>query len=137
MDFSTLRPRLIHTMLHVTDMDRSLAFYCGTLGMSVAVERENKETGHRNVFLGFPAGNGGAELELTSYRDRTGYTHGDAYGHVGLGVEDCAAACAFFAAQGVEVVRDPKVMPSGAVIAFIVDPDGYQLEVVQPAPARP
>ena len=133
-ELAPLRPHLIHTMLHVIDMKRSLDFYCGILGMEIRVERHDDETGHHNIFLGFPGESEGAELELTSYRDRTHYDHGDAYGHVGLGVTDCRAACAHFAARGVAILREPKDMPSGAVIAFIADPNGYRLEIVQPAP---
>lgn len=73
---------------------------------------------------------------FVSYRDRATYAHGDGYGHVALGVADCRAACGYFEAAGVPVTREPRVAPSGAVIAFIADPDGYQLEIVQAAPAH-
>jgi len=127
-------PRIIHTMLHVVDMPRALAFYCGVLAMEVKVERKNPDTGHHNIFLGYPDSRHSAELELTAYEDRDSYEKGDAYGHIGMAVDDCAAACEYFRSHGVAVVREPKTMPSGAVIAFIEDPEGYQIEVIQPAP---
>lgn len=126
-------PRIVHTMLHVVDMDRALAFYRDLLGMEILVERANAETGHRNVFLGFPESRRSAEIELTSYADRTAYEKGDAYGHIGMSVDDCTAACHYFRDHGVAVTREPRTMPSGAVIAFIEDPEGYPIEVIQPA----
>lgn len=134
MQAHDLNGRVLHTMLHVADMDRTLAFYCDVLGMSVQVARENKETGHRNVFVGYGPQTTHALIEFVSYRDRPAYEHGDGYGHIALGVEDCRAACAYFEAAGVPVTREPRVAPSGAVIAFIADPDGYQMEIVQAAP---
>lgn len=125
-------PRIVHTMLHVTDMSRALAFYRDVLGMEVKVERLNRETGHHNVFLGFPASRGGAELELTSYADRESYAKGDAYGHIGMEVDDCVQACAYLSAHGGTVTREPKTMPSGTVIAFVTDPEGYAIELIQP-----
>jgi lactoylglutathione lyase len=123
-------------MLHVADMDRTLAFYCDVLGMEVQVARENKATGHRNVFVGYGPQETHALVEFVSYRDRPAYEHGNGFGHVALGVADCRAACGYFADRGVAVTREPRVAPSGAVIAFVADPDGYQLEIVQSAPAH-
>ena len=126
-------PRIIHTMLHVADMARSLAFYRDVLGMEIKVERKNAETGHHNVFLGYPAERASAELELTSYRDKGAFEHGEGYGHIGMAVDDCAAACAYLAEHGALISRPPKTMPSGSVLAFVRDPDGYEIELIQPA----
>lgn len=127
-------PRIVHTMLHVVDMERALGFYRDLLGMTVLVERRNVQTGHWNVFLGFSESRRSAEIELTAYADRGAYEKGDAYGHIGMSVDNCEAACRYFRDNGIAVTRDPKTMPSGAVIAFIEDPEGYPIEVIQPAP---
>lgn len=127
-----LKGRLVHTMLHVADMERTLAFYCGLFGMQVLVARENPATGHRNVFVGH--GPAAPQIEFTSYAGREEYAKGEAFGHVAFEVEDCVQACAVLAGQGVRVTREPRQAPSGAMIAFIEDPDGYAIELIQPPP---
>ena len=125
--------RLMHTMLHVRNMDRTLAFYCDVLGMTVQLARENAETGHRNAFVGYGPYDTTAQVEFVSYgTDRT-YDRGDAYGHIALGVDDIGQFCDRVRAAGAVVAREPKRLPSGSTIAFIVDPDGYEIEVIQPA----
>ncbi len=125
--------RLMHTMLHVSDMDRTLAFYCDVLGMTVQLARENPETGHRNAFLGYGPYDTTTQVEFVAYGVGKAYDKGDAYGHIALGVEDIAAFCETVRAAGGEVSREPKLLGSGSRIAFIKDPDGYEIEVIQQA----
>ena len=125
--------RLMHTMLHVADMDRTLAFYCDVLGMTVQVARENPETRHRNAFVGYGPYDTTTQVEFVSYGGREAYDKGDAYGHIALGVDDVADFCERVRAAGGVVSREPKLLGSGSRIAFIQDPDGYEIEVIQPA----
>jgi lactoylglutathione lyase len=129
----TALPRLMHTMLHVADIDRTLAFYCGVLGMTVQIDRRNPATQHRNAFVGYGPYDTTAQVEFVSYGDRPTYDKGDAFGHLAIGVNDIAGLCAKVEAAGATVSRPPKLLPSGSTIAFIVDPDGYEIEVIQPA----
>lgn len=126
--------RLVHAMLRVADMDRALGFYCGVLGADIAFERPIGRDG-RNVFLSLGDQAGAAQIELTSDAGLD-HRHGDGCGHLGVAVADCAAACAIAAARGVPILRPPRRMASGAVIAFVADPDGHAIELIQPAPAR-
>jgi lactoylglutathione lyase len=128
-------PRLMHTMLHVSDMDRAVAFYCGLLGMTVQVSRENPETQHRNVFLGYGPYDTTPQVEFVSYGVGRHYERGDAFGHLAIGVDDIVAFCDRLRATGAVISREPKSVPSGAKIAFIRDPDGYEIELIEPAPA--
>ncbi len=128
------KTRLMHTMLHVSDMDRALAFYCGLMGMQVTVSRENPATQHRNAFVGYGPYDTTAQIELVSYGVGRSYDKGDGFGHLAIGVEDVAATCAHLRAHGAVISHEPKTVPSGAQIAFVQDPDGYEIELIQPAP---
>jgi lactoylglutathione lyase len=124
--------RLLHFMIHVGDIDRSIAFYTDVLGMRVLRRGEFPEEGRRNAFVGYGEEATTSVIELTAWRDKPAYQHGTAFGHLAIGVADIAAACAALRAAGARIVREPWTVPSGTVrVAFAEDPDGYQIELVQ------
>lgn len=116
--------RFVHTMLRVTNLQRSLDFYTGMLEFRLVRTRENEEGRFTLAFLEPPGG--GAQLELTYNWDRDQYTLGDAYGHIALAVADPGATYDALIAKGV-----PPYRPSNGRYAFVKDPDGYQIELVQ------
>jgi lactoylglutathione lyase len=121
-------------MLRVGDMPRSVDFYTRVLGMRVLRTRDVPEHKYALTFLGFGGGNadGGAELELTYNYGVSSYELGTAFGHLALGVPDVAAACDRIRAAGGKVVREAGPVKGGTtVIAFVEDPDGYKIELIQ------
>lgn len=126
--------KFLHTMLRVGDMQRSVDFYTRILGMRVLRTRDVPEYKYSLTFLGFGEGNadGGAELELTYNYGVTSYEQGTAFGHLALGVPDVAGACAAIRAAGGKVTRDAGPVKGGTtVIAFVEDPDGYKIELIE------
>lgn len=125
--------RLLHTMLRVGDLNRSIAFYTEVLGMQLLRRSENPEYRYSLAFLGFDGGNPGqAEIELTHNWDTHEYDMGTAYGHIALGVPDAYAACDAIKARGGNVTREAGPVKGGTtVIAFVTDPDGYKIELIQ------
>jgi len=125
--------RLLHTMLRVGDLNRSIAFYTEVLGMQLLRRSENPEYRYSLAFLGFDGGNPGqAEIELTHNWDTSEYDMGTAYGHIALGVPDAYAACETIKARGGNVTREAGPVKGGTtVIAFVTDPDGYKIELIQ------
>ena len=124
----------LHTMLRVGDMQRSVDFYSRMLGMRVLRTRDVPEYKYSLTFLGFGEGNaeGGAELELTYNYGVSAYDLGTAFGHLAIGVPDVAAACARIRAGGGRVVREAGTVKGGTtVIAFVEDPDGYKIQLIQ------
>ena len=124
----------LHTMLRVGDMPRSVDFYTRVLGMRVLRTRDVPEHKYSLTFLGFGEGNadGGAELELTYNYGVSSYELGTAFGHLALGVPDVAAACERIRGAGGKVVRDAGPVKGGStVIAFVEDPDGYKIELIE------
>ena len=105
------------------------------MGMSVLRRGEVPAEGRQNVFVGYGAEDETAVLELTAYRNRQSYQRGDAFGHLALGFADVVAACAVISAAGGTVSTAPFVISSGKTVAFVTDPDGYAIELVQPPPA--
>ena len=128
--------RLLHTMLRVGNLQRSIDFYTKVLGMQLLRQSENTEYQYTLVFLGFDGGNPGqAEIELTYNWGVTSYELGNAYGHIALGVPDAYGACDKIKASGGNVTREAGPVKGGAtVIAFVTDPDGYKIELIQRAP---
>jgi lactoylglutathione lyase len=125
--------RILHTMLRVGDLERSIAFYTQVLGMELLRRSENPEHRYSLAFLGFEGGNPGqAEIELTYNWGVTQYEHGSAYGHIAIGVPDAYAACERIKAAGGRVTREAgPVLGGSTVIAFVTDPDGYKIELIQ------
>jgi lactoylglutathione lyase len=126
--------RILHTMLRVGDLERSLAFYTGTLGMKL-LRRKDYPTGEFTLaFVGYGDEASTAVIELTHNWGKSSYTLGDAFGHVAIGVEDIYGACQRIKEQGGKVTREPGPMKHGTtVIAFVEDPDGYKIELIQQA----
>ncbi|GAC1560367.1 MAG: lactoylglutathione lyase [Myxococcales bacterium] len=124
--------RLLHTMLRVGDLDRALAFYTEVLGMKLLRRREYPDGRFTLAFVGFGPESEQAAIELTHNWDTPRYELGTAYGHVALEVPDAAAACAEIKSRGGTVVREAGPMKHGTtVIAFVQDPDGYKVELIQ------
>jgi len=127
--------RLLHTMLRVGDLERSLRFYTEVLGMGLLRRKDYPEGRFTLAFVGYGSERETTVLELTHNWDTAAYDLGDGYGHIAIGVEDIVATCGTIAERGGKVVRPPGPMKHGStVIAFVEDPDGYRIELIQTAP---
>jgi lactoylglutathione lyase len=125
---------LLHTMLRVGDLSRSIDFYTRVLGMNLLRTTERPEQKYSLAFVGFGKGNadGQAEIELTYNHGVHQYELGTAYGHIALGVPDAYATCAAIKAAGGQVTREAgPVLGGDTIIAFVTDPDGYKIELIQ------
>jgi len=127
--------RILHTMLRVGDLDRSIAFYTQVLGMTLLRRSENPQYRYTLAFLGFEGGNPEqAEIELTHNWGVTQYEMGSAYGHIAIGVPDAYAACERIRQAGGTITREAgPVLGGSTVIAFVTDPDGYKIELIERA----
>ncbi|HBT33013.1 MAG TPA: lactoylglutathione lyase [Pusillimonas sp.] len=124
--------RILHTMLRVGNLDRSLAFYTEVLGMRLLRKQDYPGGKFTLAFVGYEDEANGAAIELTYNWDTDRYDLGDGYGHIALEVEDAYAACETIRSKGGRVVRDAGPMKhSTTVIAFVEDPDGYKIELIQ------
>lgn len=124
--------KFLHTMIRVKDLDKSIEFYTKVLGMSVLERTDNSEYRYTLVFVGYPDEQGGTSIELTHNWDTDTYEMGNAFGHLALGVDDIYGACDKIKALGAKVTREPGPVKGGEThIAFITDPDGYQIELIQ------
>jgi lactoylglutathione lyase len=124
--------RILHTMIRVGDLDRSIEFYIKCLGMSILRRSEYPEGRFTNVFVGYGDEASSAVLELTHNWDTKSYEMGTGYGHVAVEVDDAYRACDEVARLGGKVTRPAGPMKHGTtVIAFVEDPDGYKIEFVQ------
>ena len=124
--------RILHTMLRVGDLDRSVAFYTEVLGMKELRRKEYPEGRFTNVFVGYQPESEGAVLELTYNWDQSRYDLGDGYGHVALAVDDVYAACERIRDRGGRITREPGPMKHGTtILAFVEDPDGYKIELLE------
>ena len=126
--------QLLHTMLRVGDLQRSIDFYTNTIGMDLLRTTERPDQGYTLAFVAFGGGNrnGEAELELTWNHGVSDYDLGTAYGHIALGVDDVAETCERIRAAGGNVTREPGPVKGGStVIAFVEDPDGYKVELIE------
>jgi lactoylglutathione lyase len=124
--------RLLHTMLRVGNLDESLRFYCEVLGMQLLRRKDYPNGKFTLAFIGYGDEADNTVIELTYNWGTTQYDLGDAYGHIALGVDDIYATCAAIKALGGKVSREPGPMKHGTtVIAFIEDPDGYKVELIQ------
>ena len=124
--------RLLHTMLRVTDLQRAIDFYTRVLDMSLLRTTERPEQKYSLAFVGYGSNPDHAEIELTYNHGVHQYEIGTAFGHLALGVGDVYATCDRIRAQGGKITREPGPVAGGTrVIAFVVDPDGYKIELVQ------
>lgn len=124
--------RILHTMLRVGDLQRAIDFYTRVLGMQLLRTSDNPQYSYTLAFLGYGKNPEHAELELTYNYGVSSYELGDAYGHLAIAVEDIYATCAAVRAQGGNVTREPGPVKGGSsVIAFVQDPDGYKVELIE------
>lgn len=131
---STLpKPRMLHTMIRVFDLQRSLDFYTGVLGMRLLRKNDYPDGRFTLAFVGFAPETETAVIELTHNWDQgEPYQIGTGFGHVALGVADIHATCENLKAAGAKIVRPPGPMKHGStVIAFVEDPDGYKIELIE------
>lgn len=125
--------RILHTMLRVRDLDASLAFYVDVLGMRLLRQKDYPRGRFTLAFVGFQDESEGAALELTHNWDTDEYDFGDAYGHIAIEVESVVAACDRIREKGGNIVREPGPMKhSDTMLAFVEDPDGYKIELLEP-----
>lgn len=124
--------RILHTMLRVGNLDRSLAFYTDVLGMKLLRQSDYPDGRFTLAFVGYQDESEAAVLELTHNWDTPSYDLGNGYGHIALEVPDAYKACEDIKARGGKVVREAGPMKHGTtVIAFVEDPDGYKIELIQ------
>ncbi|MBC3934675.1 lactoylglutathione lyase [Undibacterium rugosum] len=124
--------RILHTMLRVGDLQRSIDFYTQVLGMRLLRQSDNPEYQYTLAFLGYGANPEHAELELTYNYGVDSYEMGTAYGHIAIAVPDAYAACEAVRQKGGNVTREAGPVKGGkTVIAFVQDPDGYKVELIQ------
>ena len=123
--------RLLHTMLRVTDLDRSLSFYQTVLSMTLFRKTDFPEGRFTLAFVGYGEEQSNTVLELTHNWDTSEYELGNAYGHIAIGVDDVYKACDRIREAGGAIVREPGPMAHGTtVLAFVKDPDGYMIELL-------
>lgn len=128
--------QMLHTMLRVGDLQQSIDFYTKVIGMELLRTTDRPEQNYSLAFVAFGGGNenGEAELELTYNYGVSDYDLGSAYGHIALGVDSVAETCERIRAAGGKVTREPGPVKGGkTVIAFVEDPDGYKIELIETA----
>jgi lactoylglutathione lyase len=129
--------RILHTMLRVGDLERSTRFYTEVLGMRVLRTTDRPDQKYTLAFVGYGDEREHAVLELTYNYGVDRYDLGTAYGHVAIEVDDAAAACDAVRTKGGTVTREAGPVKGGTtVIAFVQDPDGYKIELIERSPAR-
>jgi len=130
--------RILHTMLRVGDLDRSIDFYTRIMGMEVLRQSVNEEYKYTLAFVGYQPEKEGAVLELTYNWGESEYDLGTAYGHIAIEVIDAAETCEKIRDAGGKVTREAGPVKGGTtVIAFVEDPDGYKIELIQKKPEVP
>lgn len=135
---SIMPTRVLHTMLRVGDIELSIAFYTEKLGMQLFRKERYPSGSYTLAFVGYGDELSGAVIELTHNWGTNNYVHGAAFGHIALAVRDIKSVCTQLAAAGVKVLRPPGPMTASSpdrtdseVIAFIEDPDGYRIELIE------
>ena len=124
--------RLLHTMLRVGDLQRAIHFYTQAMGMQLLRVTQRPEQQYDLAFVGYGSNPEHAELELTYNYGVSSYDIGTAYGHIAIGVSDVVATCDKIRAAGGTITREPGPVKGGAtVIAFVQDPDGYKIELIE------
>ncbi|WP_417665415.1 lactoylglutathione lyase [Pseudidiomarina sp.] len=130
--------RLLHTMLRVGDMQRSIDFYTKNLGMKLLRTADNEEYKYSLAFVGYGDEADHTVLELTYNWDVSEYEHGGAFGHIAIGVEDIYTTCDVLKKAGADVYREPGPVKGGkTIIAFVRDPDGYAIELIERSAKNP
>ena len=124
--------KMLHTMIRVGNLDASIAFYTETLGMKLLSRKDYPGGSFTLAFVGYGDHPDDGSIELTYNWGQTDYELGDAFGHIALGVSDIYGTCAAIKAKGGRVTREPGPMKHGTtVIAFVEDPDGYKIELIE------
>lgn len=124
--------RILHTMIRVGDLDQSLRFYTDVLGMRLLRRQDYPDGKFTLAFVGYGDESDEAVIELTYNWDENRYELGNAFGHIAIGVEDIRKTCTEIKRRGGKVIREPGPMKHGStVIAFVEDPDGYKLELIE------
>lgn len=124
--------RILHTMLRVKDLEKSLQFYCDVLGMKLLRQKDYPGGEFTLAFVGYGDESETAVIELTYNWGVDNYDLGNAYGHVAIGVDDIYGTCELIKTRGGKVTREPGAMKHGStVIAFVEDPNGYKVELIQ------
>lgn len=123
---------MLHTMIRVGNLEKSIAFYTESLGMKLLKQNEYPAGKFTLAFLGYGSEEDTCVLELTYNWDTSEYNLGDGYGHIAIGVDDIYDFCENLKTKGGKVVREPGPMKHGTtVIAFVEDPDGYKIELIE------
>ena len=124
--------RILHTMIRVGNLDRSIDFYTNVLGMQLLRKKDYPDGKFTLAFIGYGPESEQTAIELTYNWDTDSYDLGNGFGHIALAVDDAAAACETIRQRGGKVVREAGPMKHGStVIAFIEDPDGYKIELIE------
>jgi lactoylglutathione lyase len=124
--------KILHTMLRVSDLDTSIEFYTQVMGMKLLRRRDNEEYRYTLAFVGYQDESEGAVLELTHNWDTHEYDLGNGYGHIALEVDDIYAMCSVIENLKGKISRPPGPVKGGkTVIAFVEDPDGYKIELIE------
>lgn len=124
--------RILHTMLRVGDLDKSISFYTEVMGMQLIRRHDNEEYQYTLAFLGYGDESEGAVIELTYNWGTHEYDLGNAYGHIAIEVDNAAATCDAIRNNGGKVTREAGPVKGGkTVIAFVEDPDGYKIELIE------
>ena len=125
--------RMLHTMLRVRDLEQSVSFYTETLGMKLLRRKDFHQGKFTLAFVGYGPEESDAVLELThNWEQDDAYDLGNGYGHIALGVPDIAETCRSLRDAGANIVREPGPMKHGTtIIAFVEDPDGYKIELIE------
>lgn len=124
--------RILHTMIRVNNLDESIMFYQNFFGMKVIRKQDYPKGKFSLAFIGYGEEESSTVIELTYNWDTNKYIHGNAFGHIALEVDDAYKTCAEIKKKGGKILRDPGPMMHGTtVIAFIEDPNGYKIELIQ------
>ncbi|HEY1371404.1 MAG TPA: lactoylglutathione lyase [Candidatus Binatia bacterium] len=124
--------KILHTMIRVNDLDESIRFYCDLLGMRLLRKKEYPSGRFTLAFVGYGDEASSAVVELTYNWDTHQYNVGDGFGHIAVGVDDIYATCEALRGKGGKIVREPGPMKHGTTeIAFVEDPNGYKIELIQ------
>ena len=126
--------RILHTMLRVGDLDRSINFYTNVLGMKLLRKSDNEEHEYTLAFIGYADESDSTVIELTYNWGTSEYDLGTAYGHIAISADDIYATCEEIRRAGGEIIREPGPVKGGTTeIAFVKDPDGYSIELINSA----